>query len=202
MSGVLQHRPTSRYVRCRCQDCLRKRRRQVKLRALGKGGMVPVDAVAEFLDRLKARGLSNYDIAAAAGLDSSKVSRYRLRRVASVRWSVANRILTADYSEQLPGTRVPAVGTGRRLRALAAMGWPIRYVADRIGAPPSTLGTVASGDAVHTSSWLAKAVSSVYDDLAGTVGPSDLARERARRKGWAPPLAWDDIDDPDEAPSL
>jgi hypothetical protein len=41
-------------------------------------------------------------------------------------------------------------------------------------------------------------VARIYEELSGTPGPSSSALIRARRAGWAPPLAWygTNIDDP------
>jgi hypothetical protein len=46
-------------------------------------------------------------------------------------------------------------------------------------------------------------VARVYDELAMTPGPSTRARDAAARRGWVPPLAWDDdeIDDPQARPA-
>jgi hypothetical protein len=55
----------------------------------------------------------------------------------------------------------------------------------------------------------ARQVAALYDDLSMTPPPETNQRERiaasrsrnfARQRGWAPPLAWDDIDN-DEAPA-
>jgi hypothetical protein len=50
---------------------------------------------------------------------------------------------------------------------------------------------------------VAEAILALYDDLSMT--PADgpgawRALSDARKHGWAPPLAWDDIDDPNETP--
>lgn len=45
-------------------------------------------------------------------------------------------------------------------------------------------------------------VADLFERLHMTVGPSSRARNYALRRGWHPALAWDDIDNPDEAPNL
>ena len=50
----------------------------------------------------------------------------------------------------------------------------------------------------------ALAIHTAYDRLSMTRPEgtrADTARRRARHLGWPPPLAWDDIDDPDETPT-
>jgi cobalamin biosynthesis protein CbiG len=47
---------------------------------------------------------------------------------------------------------------------------------------------------------LAVRMAALYDELSATPGPSEVAARHARERGWAPPLAWDDIDDPEDRP--
>lgn len=97
---------------------------------------------------------------------------------------------------------IPALGTQRRLRALTALGWPTQALADRLGCTPDHIrwyrrahdaGRLAHRDHAHR-------IAHLYEQLSGTPGPSPTARADAARRGWAPPLAWDDIDDPDATP--
>lgn len=88
---------------------------------------------------------------------------------------------------------VDSLGTSRRIHALMAIGWTAAGIAAH--------GPWATGDAllelakrprVHIDN--RDAVARIYDQLCMTPGPSDHTRRRALAKGWAPPLAWDDID--------
>lgn len=45
-------------------------------------------------------------------------------------------------------------------------------------------------------------IAALFRRLAMLPGPSKVARTVARRNGWVPPLAWDDIDSPDATPCL
>jgi len=98
-------------------------------------------------------------------------------------------------------TRVPAIGTTRRIRALLAIGWTTDLIAERLGLGNYTVRDWLYRDAVYKST--AEKIAAVYDEWSMIVGPSDLGRRRAARKGWPPPLAWDDdtIDDPDAKPA-
>jgi hypothetical protein len=46
----------------------------------------------------------------------------------------------------------------------------------------------------------AQRIDEVYQKLCMTRGPSQNSREYAARHHWPPPLAWDNIDDPNELP--
>lgn len=96
---------------------------------------------------------------------------------------------------------VNSAGTRRRVQALAWMGWPCRDVATRAGTTVPALRTLILPQR-RISFTLARRVAGVYDDLALTPGPSRPAASKARRLGFAPPMAWDDgrIDDPRARP--
>lgn len=97
---------------------------------------------------------------------------------------------------------VPAVGTARRLQALAAIGWSSSALAAHTGRPsPEIFSWLRRGGGrVYrtTADWIA----GVYDELCMTPRPCGRTRSHALRAGWAPPLAWDDIDDPGERPKV
>jgi hypothetical protein len=95
---------------------------------------------------------------------------------------------------------VPASGTQRRIRALMAIGWTSADIATRAGwgTPQAVTELLAVRRTVFVAT--AATIAAIYDDLCMTPGPSEKNRRDAQRKGWPPPLAWDDIDDPDEAP--
>lgn len=96
---------------------------------------------------------------------------------------------------------VPAVGTQRRLKALAVMGWDFVEVGKRLGKGGDAVSKVA-----RLSTWvrpeMAEKVKALYDELSMLRGPSLGAATWARAKGWNPPLAWDEetIDDPRARP--
>lgn len=108
------------------------------------------------------------------------------------------------YLARLDSLMVDATGTARRIRALQAIGWPLYHLDRALGHGD---GNPRTSNYVHNlchrervrASTAAK-VARIYDQLSGTPGPSERVRNLARKRGWAPPLAWDDIDDPDEAP--
>lgn len=92
---------------------------------------------------------------------------------------------------------VPAVGTSRRLQALAAIGWSASEVASRVGTHPQLLLKIRAGEYGRVRLSTARRVAAVYELLSmrprsDRVG--NIVRNRAARYGWVPPLAWDDVD--------
>lgn len=84
--------------------------------------------------------------------------------------------------------QIDATGTRRRIQALARLGWP----SDAIGLPRQQVWHLTQQKYVLRAT--AEAVAEVYERLSMSLGPSVVTRIRAERKGWPPPLAWNDID--------
>jgi transcriptional regulator with XRE-family HTH domain len=99
--------------------------------------------------------------------------------------------------------RRSAVGTTRRLRALMAIGYPQRQLAEELGSHQSWVSKLMLNDRANVNADTALRVGELYDRLSMTPGPSEETRDRAIRRGWMPPLAWDDetIDDPLAVPN-
>lgn len=94
---------------------------------------------------------------------------------------------------------VGATGTHRRLQALVAIGWSQAKLAARLGMTPANLGAMMRRAQVTAST--ARAAAAVYGELWNQQPPQSSQREKiaaararnhARARGWAPPLAWDD----------
>lgn len=110
---------------------------------------------------------------------------------------------------------VPAIGVIRRLRALQALGWTQVQLAEHTSVSAARIGHLSQGFrtgrrhggkavTTHVRQETHEAVDELFRKLCMTLPPdpdgwvAQRQRDLARRKGWAPPLAWDDIDDPDE----
>lgn len=96
---------------------------------------------------------------------------------------------------------LPAVGTVRRLQALAAVGWPAYELAARLGhTSGESLLNITRRERVERRT--AEKITALYDELSMLPGPSPTTRRRAAAKGWPPPLAWPDesIDNPAATP--
>lgn len=110
------------------------------------------------------------------------------------------------YRHGLAQTTIPAIGTQRRIRALTAMGWTGRQIAEKSG---WSLGTIRCFNrSEHTQVYTGTHIRmvEVFEEWCMTPGPSNAARAAARRLGYALPLEWDYtpgphfIDDPDATP--
>ena len=109
----------------------------------------------------------------------------------------------------LEGGRAPTVnatGSMRRLRGLAYNGWSGNALAARLGVTERVVEHIQRGRrgrSARIQAWLAAAVSALYDELWDKRGGCEAVARVASKRGYAPPLAWDDnpgdphfIDDP------
>jgi hypothetical protein len=102
---------------------------------------------------------------------------------------------------------VDATGTRRRLQALMTLGWSLPAIAERLGDRGPNIRRLLFAERLTRR--FADRIAAVYDALcmirpAGHDRTSNAAIARTRifaaRRGWLPPLAWDDIDnDPEPA---
>jgi ribosome-binding protein aMBF1 (putative translation factor) len=99
---------------------------------------------------------------------------------------------------------VPSIGTQRRLQALQWLGYSQNELARRLKTNPDRVNRLARRP-MGIQREFAKAIADLFEQLcmAPLPAPSpsvNRARSMARSQGWVPPMAWDDIDDPDEQP--
>lgn len=104
--------------------------------------------------------------------------------------------------------RVDSTGVRRRIEALGALGW----TGVQIGALLGTTGEHVRqlrAEKRWSSHRTAARVAAVYEELRDQAPPetsrverhnASRQRNQAKAKGWAPPEAWHDIDDPTEQP--
>lgn len=102
------------------------------------------------------------------------------------------------YLRRVDTLVVPSLGTIRRIRALQAIGW-------RLSDLDQAMGYSGRSNAMHNLTRqefvrrdTAEKVAAAYDRMCMTPGPSQRSRDLARKWGWLPPLAWDDIDNDTE----
>ncbi|MBS2538917.1 hypothetical protein KGQ20_39840 [Catenulispora sp. NF23] len=214
MTGTLTRtRVAGHPAKCRCTGCFARLARYRKQRqlALHRGTWtrpVPVGEVAALLNELLAGGWTASQIGHAAGLSAVYV-RILLGDGSTpppvtVRSTTARAIAALGPESRLgpavpDSTLISPIGSIRRLRSLAAIGWPRTELCQRLGlaSPP----ILEPGRLILASR--ARTIADLYRQLWNVPGPSNSAAIRARRQGAVPPTAWDDdtIDDPRAQPS-
>lgn len=220
------HGTPARYShgRCRCDPCREAAATAARhrYRMIAYGQWQPfTDAapVREHVRSLQAQGLGWQRIAELAGVAAPTVSSMLYGRAGrpptgKIRTATAQALLAFRPAlDDLPATApVDAAGTRRRLRALAVNGWSAARLAARLGIDPTHLRRIIRGDGKsrNVAVATARAVRDLYGELWDRPPPEGTHREKvaasrarnhARRQGWAPPLAWDAIDDPDASPA-
>jgi hypothetical protein len=168
---------------------------------------VPAGPVREHLVVLKQAGLGEPRIAALSGVSKRNVASILgrgNRPAAKVGPETARRILAVDPAAAAP-LLVDAIGSVRRVQALACLGWGFGAQERQAGLARTALRQVIRQDRIRQST--AAAIQLVYDRLSMTPAPAgryaDAARALAVSRGWVPPLGWNDheIDDPAALPA-
>lgn len=207
-------KPATRRGMCRAHYAQYRIRQQ----AYGRWESTFVDAapVRAHIEALIAAGVGKRRIADIAGVNRNSIQFLTIGRpergngpAGKVARRIADRIMAVPVPDPLAakdiladGDIVAAVGTVRRLQGLVAIGWTQDVLARRLGiAPRNAKRLFNSSDRMVTARY-ARAVAALFDELQMTPGPSDRARRHAERRGWVPPLAWDEdsIDDPAARP--
>lgn len=212
--------------RCRCADCrtaaAERERATNRAHAYGRyDGLVDADPVRAHVRALTGMGVGLKQITRLSGVSGGTLNKLMYghplpgggRRAPSRRCSprTADRILGLPLDRALlaGGALVDGTGTRRRLQALVARGWSQRCLARKLGVHEANFSKTVRATEVLVST--ARAVAALYDELwdctpVAVTGSQKIAVNRARRmaheRGWLPPLAWDDIDDPDETPTV
>lgn len=209
--------------RCRCLPCtvacsdyttdLRRRK------AYGRTGSVPAEPVRAHIAHLRAGGMGLKGVSVAAGVSSGVLTKIvygtpredgtRRPPCEVVRERTAERILAVTLDMVLDGARVHALGTRRRVQALMACGWSRPLIAEVAGVDRQVIERIDTKGSVYART--ARAIADAYDTLWSLeppqrtkweLGAAVRTKNTARKRGYAPPLAWDDIDNPTEAPDL
>lgn len=130
------------------------------------------------------------------------------RLTASMRQDTVDRLLKVGARDHADGARVNVTGAHRRLQALVVLGWSQAKLAARLDVGRSNFGTMMAGEQITVAT--ARRITALYEQLWNSAPPESTHRDKiaasrarnlARARGWAPPLAWDDIDN-DEAPDF
>lgn len=166
-------------------------------------GKVDPAPVADHIKNLAEAGISNARLGQLCDIPQNNIWAIASGRRKFVFARTAAKILSiplpaAVWSEAKDGCPVPVIGTQRRLRALMAIGYPSRDLAERLSMQQCVVVGVSSGRRAYVTARVARDVAALFDKLQMTQGPSAQSRRRAAAKGWRPPLAWDEdeIDKP------
>ena len=158
--------------------------------------------VRDHVRTLMGEGMGYRAIAKQAGISVATIGYLLYGRdgygaPAQVRTRTADALMATTLEPWL----IPATGTARRLRALAALGYTRKQLSEVIDIWESVVTELIEGRHCVTKPTAAK-VAAVYSELSMKPGGSRIAVKVARQRGWAPPLAWDDhtIDDPEASP--
>jgi hypothetical protein len=183
-----------------------------RLRALANGGSttVPADQAREVIATLVQR--MSYS-AIAAGLNTTHnyvtaIHRGQIRRISPGR----EQAILALHNYRPTGTHhVTPIPAQRRLHALAALGWTWAQIArEADGYSLTGIKHLSMGLLPVIESRNDEAIRRVYNKLCMTTPtPTDRVsrahvtrtKARAAANGWAPPLAYNNIDDLDETPA-
>lgn len=201
------HGERARYLRgCRCTKCRAVHSRYCKQYALDRHrhGRRRVSAApaTEHVQNLLAAGCTLSGIVDYVNAYHSTVVELAAGTVEQLLPETAHSILSFRPGPNHPafGHWTDATGTVRRLQALAVLGHPNYTIAEALEVAGSTLRKIAAGERARVSKATAAAVASLYAQWMTRPGPSNATRRRAHANNWHGPLAWDDIDNPDEQP--
>lgn len=206
---------------CRCLACraaisaYRVARR--KQRAYGRSKVyVDASAAREHVNTLRESGMSSQAIAAAAGCPTTWVKRLIYgapsKGVEPTAKATPERVaailaVTTTPAGLPPRSTISTLGTRRRVQALATLGYSTTDIEARIDMLHDKLRSAITREQITAGA--AARIARVYDELCMTpkVPTNRIERQRATRvrnlaaaKGYAPPLSWDDIDNPNETP--
>ena len=108
------------------------------------------------------------------------------------------------------GRIVTSVGITRRIRALCWLGYSPARIAEEAGVNLDTVRDARDTVRTFIAGRVRDGIADAYDRLHMTSPSTANVRDRAgitrvrnlaRARGWLPPLAWNDIDDPTEQPA-
>lgn len=204
---------------CRCEPCClahssRERHRR-KQKAYGRfdTGLVDADLVRQHVLALIDYGIGYKRIAELAGIGITGVrSLVWGRQDPGPRYGEIPKRVGRDKAEKILAVQpvvenlgarrsVPGTGTHRRIQALVARGWSISHIGRTLGWEPGNFHAMLRRERVGAATH--RDVAAVYERMWNIEPPRSNHREKlvysramnfAKRRGWLPPLAWDDID--------
>ncbi|WP_269724178.1 WhiB family transcriptional regulator [Gordonia alkanivorans] len=205
------------HARGRCARCYAQLRARQTAYGRWEPSYTDAQPVREHLLALRAAGIGNRKVRELTVIAPSTIQAILYGRPArgnpparKVLRNTAARVLAIPVPvSKVPclrgGRVVPALGSVRRLQALAANGYSQRELWSRLGWPsPQNATQMFAGRVENITVVRAQQVTVLFSQLQMVPGTDRNARARAKAKGWLPPLAWDEdrIDDPTYTPEL
>ncbi len=162
--------------------------------------MIDTDRARTHLAALEGAGWSARSIAATVGTSTSVIMRIKEGQPKASR-RIIDGILAVPVDQLATRTLtgepfVSRVGTVRRIQALMTIGWSCKAMAEHLtnGKPEQWLYNLLN----QQGRWVRRSthdeVARLYRDLCTRPGPSEIAKRRARERGFPGPMDWDDID--------
>jgi hypothetical protein len=202
---------------CRCDDCREAsnayNRDRDRLIAYGRWQpLTDAEPIRRHLHLLAAAGIGPSRIPKLAGVPSKAVSRllYQHPPVRRIKTATADAILAVRPAAEhmTERSRMDAFGCARRLRALAAVGFPLSQMGHLVGVTDRTIRRVLTSGRIYvtTGTAIAEAYERLKDSDPAAHGigaqAAAYARGYAARQGWPAPSDWDgQIDNPDADPN-
>lgn len=201
--------------KCRCAPCVEAwTNRNAKIRkeiAYGRYISPLIDATpaVTHINHLRTIGLTYAAIAIAADIDINTIIHLADGRSRQTTRHTERKILdvTRDSTALPEKSWFPATGAHRRLQALVARGWSLSALAREAGITPQRIQQIITRPriTVGVHRRMVDLYERLWDQRPPLRTPGDKAGyakaiTMATRRGWVPPLAWDDIDN-DPAPT-
>lgn len=178
--------------------------------------LVDAEPARQHVKRLSQAGIGEPRTAELAGTTRSTINRLlrgdtnQPTPTQKLPRDTADRILAVEISVRSysGGAQIPATGTRRRLQALVHVGYPMTTLARLLGIHYNTCVNLVNAHGETTFRTAVK-VAGLYTKLwdkppVAVTAPQkravSQARNYARKRGYAPPLAWNNIDDPNDKP--
>lgn len=196
--------------KCRCDDCragnTKRQDRRRRLEAYGQWeARRSARAAHDHINALRSEhGITINEFATLSGVNRRMVWAITKDPDCRVEADTERRVLAVTGEERCfaPGSTIPSKGARRRIRALAAIGYTNRDIMAAAGLNVSYASQILKQPTITRS--VHAAIAEAYERLSATPAPTSFGGRRAilraAREGWAPPHAWDDIDNPRERP--
>lgn len=204
-AGYMQHYRDSERP---CDDCSKAKmlaaRRRNKRKTMGHRYQLPAGKAWERLLYWRDGGASLNDIERHAGIEESVAVRITDNGPEQLIYA-RTFLAIMQAPAKMPLT---TIGATRRIRALMWLGYSANVIAEHSGIHHETIAD-ARQPRVFVALRVREAIAETYERLHMRLPSTEeryqkasvsRTRNYARKHGWLPPLAWDDIDDGNEHP--